>query len=145
MWKLWYLHFEFGISSTGAHTRRALWRRVESCLASSLSEFRITKEKKGKLNGQENFTTLIYAGKPDEMMEAEGLTLRQTGIPFRGGGVVILLIASCHGHLNKLRMDGWHEVRTDFTFNLPHSCTSKSWVNWKCISVCLVLLLLKNR
>lgn len=50
-----------------------------------MSEFRITKEKKGKLNGQENFTTLIYAGKPDEMIEAEGLTLRQTGIPFRGG------------------------------------------------------------
>lgn len=34
---------------------------------------------------RKNFTTLIYAGKPDEMMEAEGLTLRQTGIPFRGG------------------------------------------------------------
>ena len=33
-----YLHFELGISSTGAQTRSALCRRFGSCLASSLSK-----------------------------------------------------------------------------------------------------------
>ena len=62
--------------------------------------------------------TQVYKWVPANLML--GVTLRWTSIPSRGGGgVEILLVASCYRNRDKLRPDGPLGLYADFTLPRP--------------------------